>query len=139
MAPSPQLQAFIDAIPFANDGDVISPSITTRCARAGADRAVLDDDQLARVVTQTYTPVLLARDGGPAPWRIGEGFAKGPTAGTAGEGWMPVALPGGAPVDALTVTGKRPTNVASWTRCAAPGGAGRHGQAGRLRRPDPHS
>ena len=112
---SAQLQSFLDAIPFANDGDVITPdhhnSLRAACARIAQS---LDDTQLARVVTESITPVLLAAGAEPA-WRTVVGFAAGPTAGNKAEGWMPVELPHGTNVDVLTVRGKRPGAVTIWS------------------------
>jgi hypothetical protein len=112
---SAQLQSFIDAIPFANDGDVITPehhnSLRVACARIAQS---LDETQLARVVTESSTPVLLAAGAEPA-WRTAVGFAAGPTTGNKAEGWMPVELPNATNVDALTVRGKRPAAVTIWS------------------------
>lgn len=113
---SAQLQSFLDAIPFANDGDVITPdhhnSLRAACARIAQS---LDDTQLARVVTESVTPVLLPVVGPDPPWRIAQGFSVGPTTGNKTEGWMPVELPHGTNVDVLTVRGKRPGAVTIWS------------------------
>jgi hypothetical protein len=110
-----QMQAFLDAIPFAGDGDVITPehhnSLRAACARIAGS---LDETQLARVVTQPFTPVLQPVIGSAA-WRVTQGFCVGPATGNQAEGWMPVDLPNGTNVDVVTVRGKRPGNVTIWS------------------------
>jgi hypothetical protein len=111
--PSPQLQAFLDAIPFANDGDVITADHhnTIRQALAAIARS-LDETQLARAVTSSFTPALLPAEGA-TPWRSGVGFALGPPSGPA-EGWMPLDLPNGTLIDTLVVRGKMPQLANEW-------------------------
>jgi hypothetical protein len=112
---TPQLQAFLDAIPVANDGDVITPDHhnTLRTAIAQVARA-LDETQFARVVTQSYTPALLPVAGGGPAWRTAEGYAVGPASGNQAEGWLPLELANGTSIDALTLRGKRPGAVSIW-------------------------
>jgi hypothetical protein len=113
---SAQLQSFLDAIPFANDGDVITPDHhNTLRAACGRIAQSLDETQLARVVTASITPVLLSAGGADPPWRTVVGFAAGPTGSNKAEGWMPVELPQGTNVDVLTVRGKRPGAVTIWS------------------------
>src|ERR671914_907403 len=67
---SAQLQSFLDAIPFANDGDVITPDHhNTLRAACGRIAQSLDETQLARVVTASITPVLFSAGGAAPPWR----------------------------------------------------------------------
>lgn len=113
---SPQLQAFLDAIPFANDGDVITHEhFNTLRAACGRIARSLDETQFARVVTPSFTSILQPVVGPDPPWRIAQGFSVGPATGNKAEGWMPVDLPNGTDVDVLTVRGKRPGAVTIWT------------------------
>jgi hypothetical protein len=110
-----QLQAFLDAIPYANEGDVITPehhnSLRAACGRLAN---ALDQSQIARVVTQSFTPVLLPVIG-KEQWRITQAFCVGDNDGGTAEGWMPLDLPNGASVDTVTVRGKRLSTVTIWS------------------------
>jgi hypothetical protein len=113
---SAQLQAFLDAIPYANDGDVIRADHFNAIRTALAQLAsALDADQLSRVVTPVFTPVLLplAVDESAA-WRYTVGYAIGPAAGATAHGWMPIDLPNQAAIDNLTVRAKMGGPVGSW-------------------------
>jgi hypothetical protein len=113
--PSPQVQAFLDAIPFANDGDVITADHhNTLRAALGRIARSLDETQFARVVTPSFPAALLPIDGAPA-FRIAEGFAAGPKTGNTAAGWLPLDLPHGTTIDSLTVRGKRPGAVTIWS------------------------
>jgi hypothetical protein len=115
---SPQLEAFLKAIPFANDGDVITPDHhnTIREAIEQIGRS-LDETQFARVVTRSFTPALLpAADSGLGTWRTRVGGSVGPDSGEDhAAGWMPLDLPGGTNVDTLTVRAATPANVDFWS------------------------
>ena len=114
---SAQLQSFLDAIPYANDGDVIRADHFNAIRAALAQLAsALDVDQLSRVVTPLFTPVLLPVAGAEeAAWRSAVGFAVGPAKGNAAKGWMPVELPNQASIDSLTIRAKMPKAVTIWT------------------------
>ena len=115
---SPQLQASLQAIPFANDGDVITPDHHNSLRAAIAALAQgLDETRLARVVTLSFSPVLQPIASAPAvqAWRSAPGITVGPQTGGAAQGWMPLDLPNGTSIDHVTVRGKRPGTVAIWT------------------------
>src|SRR5919204_165779 len=89
---SPQLQAFLQAIPFANDGDVITPDHHNSLRAAIAALAQgLDETRLARVVTLSFSPVLQPIASAPAvqAWRSAPGITVGPQTG----GWTVPATP----------------------------------------------
>jgi hypothetical protein len=115
---SPQLEAFLQAIPFANDGDVITPDHhNTLRAALGQIARSLDETQFARVVTESFTPALLpAVESGLGTWRTRAGGSVGPDSGEDhAAGWMPLDLPGGTNVDTLAVRGATPANVGFWS------------------------
>ena len=112
--PSVPFQSFVDAIPFANDGDVITADHYNAIRRAIAQLAgSLDDTQLARVATLSFAPVLYpdARLKVPS-WTTSEGFAVGPEEQQV-IGWMPIELPSGMNIDRLTVRGIMPARGAA--------------------------
>jgi hypothetical protein len=112
---SPELQAFLDAIPTADDGHVITPDHHNSLKKAlGRLAEAIDGTQLARVVTPSFTAALLptVED---TPWRIAEGFSAGPTDASGAAGWMPLDLPDGTEIAGVTVRGKRPHPVVFWS------------------------
>lgn len=113
---SPALQSSIDAIPFANEGDLITRDHhnTLRSALAQIAASV-DQTQLAPVQTLSFTPVLLPVAGAGLPWRTSMGVALGPASGDEAEGWMALDLPNATNIDSLTLRGKMPKPVAIWT------------------------
>jgi hypothetical protein len=111
-APSAQVRALIDAIPFANDGDVITADHHNTLREAIARIAgSVGDTQLARVSIESFAPQLLPVANGEAPWRTSPRFAVGPTTGFKAEGWMPLDLPHGADIDSMIVRGLIPLEV----------------------------
>jgi hypothetical protein len=109
-APQPasaQLEAFVAAIPFANDGDVITPdhhnSLRSAIARIASG---LEDSQFARVETRSFSPVLHPEDANP--WDTALGEVKGRPGAASSTGWMPLALPDRTDIDTLTIRGRSP-------------------------------
>lgn len=108
-AATPELQAFLNAIPYANDGDVITPDHHNSLRDAiNTIARGLDASQFAKVVTLNFLPNLLPsftddNPSSPHPWRVIEGVAQGPKTGTDAQGWMPLDLPDGTSVDSMAV------------------------------------
>jgi hypothetical protein len=117
LPPNSTLPGLLAAIPFANDGDVITRDHhnTLRSALVQVASAV-GQTQLDPVQTLSFTPVLLPVIGS-AEWRTTFGFAAGPppTAGGTARGWMTLELPHGTTIDGMAVRGSMPTTVALWT------------------------
>lgn len=114
--PSAELQAFLDAIPFANDGDVITADHHNTLRKAiGRIAGSLDESQFVQVQTLSFSPALLPVADGPGDWRSMPGIAVGPKTGGNAEGWMPLDLPNGTNVDSLTVRGKLPKPATIWS------------------------
>jgi hypothetical protein len=114
--PSPQLQAFLDAIPFANDGDVITPDHHNTLRTAiGVIARSMEESQFANVVTLSFSPVLQPVLNA-TPWRATEGESLGPEQFASGnaEGWMPLELPNGTDIDALHVRGHVAAKPTVW-------------------------
>jgi hypothetical protein len=107
--PSPELQAFVATIPFANDGDVITPDHHNLLREALARIAgALDVSQFADVVTLSIPPAFqpIVDEN---PWRVTEGFSRGPTQTQDAKGWLPLNLPDGTSIDHVHVRGTAPT------------------------------
>jgi hypothetical protein len=106
---SPQLEAFLQAIPFANDGDVITPDHHNTLREAiGQIARALDASQFADVVTVSIPPALLPIIDNN-PWRIDEGFSRGPDQFADAMGWLALDLPDGTSIDHVHVRGTAPT------------------------------
>jgi hypothetical protein len=112
--PSAQLQALLDAIPFANDGDVITADHHNSLKKAiGQIAASLDETQFAQVQTLAFTPLLQPVVDQP-PWRITLGKALGSDQGPDAIGWMALDLPNGANVDSFRIRGSTPSKPSFW-------------------------
>lgn len=111
-----QLQSFLNAIPVANDGDVIRADHFNAIRSALAQlAAALDVDQLSRVVAPVFTPTLLPIAGAEAAaWRTEIGYAVGPSSGSVAKGWMPIDLPNQAAIDSLTIRARMPQAPKMW-------------------------
>jgi hypothetical protein len=108
---SPQLEAFLRAIPFANDGDVITADHHNTLREAiGQIARALDESQFADVVTVAIPPALQPIVDQNA-WRITEGFSRGPNLQnvTDAMGWLPLDLPDRTSIDHVHVMGSAPT------------------------------
>ena len=113
--PSAQLQEFLAAIPFANDGDVITADHhNTLRAALGRIAASLDETQFAKVQTLSFTPVLLPVLDQPS-WRVTLGKALGPEEGSDAVGWMLLDLPDGTNIDSFRVRGRTSSKPSFWT------------------------
>jgi hypothetical protein len=112
-----QLLDLVAAIPFANDGDIISENHHNALRSAvGQIAAALDDTAIDHVETVSVIPVLHGVIG-RAEWRATLGFAVGPLKSAdnpTAEGWLRLELPHGTTIDGMTVRGRQPTSVDSW-------------------------
>ena len=111
--PTADMQAFLDAIPVAQDGDVITADYHNRAVAAiRALATLLGDPSFARVIDVTVAPVFAANAVGSSPtWNQGLGFAQAPAGNC--QGWMPIDLPQGTKIQRLTVTGTRNDSVSA--------------------------
>jgi hypothetical protein len=115
----PDVQLLLDAIPAANDGDVITSEYHNSLADALRVIArMLGDPSLARSVTANRAPVFLP-DADNRPWTHHQGFvdtaltaadAEG-TAEVEAHGWMQVDLPNGSRIERMTASGLRRGDV----------------------------
>lgn len=115
-APEEVLDDFIDAIPYANDGDVITPDHHNTLRDAIAQLAdAIGEHEYARVVTSSFLPILHSVYTAPR-WVQSTGFVTAPQAEGDNyvEGWMELDLPDGSDVDALIVRGKRPVPISHY-------------------------
>jgi hypothetical protein len=113
---SANLQTLINAIPTANDGDVI----TRQYHNSLRDALVAIASGLGVTGTtdntRTLAPSFLAAQPQPE-WALAQGFAAKAAGGTC-EGWIPLALPDGARLARMTLMGGRsgaPTPPATFT------------------------
>jgi hypothetical protein len=115
---TPDLAAFLQAIPYANDGDVITPDHhnTLRAAFAAIAQG-LDASQFAKVVKSSFLPALLPSDPTVSAWQVFEGKSAGPSNSPHQEakGWMPLDLPGGTSIDTMTIHVSTTTKPQAWT------------------------
>ena len=114
----PQLAALLQAIPYANDGDVILPEHhNTLRAAIGQIARGLDETAFARVTTKGFAPVLLPDPNiASGAWRAGLGGALGPDPDELElTGWMPLDLPQGTDVDTLVVRGITVDDLDFWS------------------------
>lgn len=113
--PTPDLDAFLQAIPYANDGDVITPDHHNSLRAAIAAIAEgLDASQFAKVVKVSFLPALLPSNTQSA-WRIVEGKSVGPVAGAEVVGWMALDLPDGTSIDSMAIRATTTKKPDAWT------------------------
>jgi hypothetical protein len=116
--PSADLQAFLNAIPIAQDGDVITQeyhnSLRAAIARIAA---YLGDTAIAPLVTVTAPPVLRPITGA-SEWELIVGGARvsHPAADPHGtQGWMPLDVPNGTRIESYVARGRlQGPKPASW-------------------------
>jgi hypothetical protein len=119
--PAPALvQAALDAIPLARDGDVIASSYHNSLRDAVLLLARLQGGgTVDRTTIVTVPPAFVNDDANLAPWFIVPGVASKPAAAgnppiSTATGWLPLSLPDGARIQLLTVNGRREGAMASF-------------------------
>jgi hypothetical protein len=109
------LQNLINAIPRAEDGNVISSQYhnSLRAALAAIANqlgAGPSHAETARSFAPNFLPVIDAGVRSPE-WLLSVGIASKP--GASARGWFPVQLPDGGTINSMTVTGQRSGTVTS--------------------------
>lgn len=111
------LADLLGGIPIAHDGHVITAEHHNSLRDAiGLLAKAVEVEELAKVQTLTFTPVLL-EEAEKTPWRLDVGIAKGPDVAQAEQayGWMPIDLPQGARIEGVTVRGSRQGTPSTWS------------------------
>jgi hypothetical protein len=107
-APAGPVADLVNAIPVAEDGEVIRSSFHNSLRDALI--ALLAEIGVGRGPIAPLSPALLSFQGVPG-WNIGAGFAvlQAPNSGpkASASGWLPLELPHGGTIQNLTVTGRR--------------------------------
>jgi hypothetical protein len=109
---SVDLQLLLNAIPIAQDGNVITSEYHNALRAAVLTIANQLGVSLSQTVTLSFAPSFLP-SGVQPQWVLNNGFASKPTGGTA-HGWFPLQLPDGARIQSMTAIGRRSGTVASF-------------------------
>jgi hypothetical protein len=118
--PAPALvQAALDAIPLARDGDVIASSYHNSLREAVLLLARLQGGGAVDRTTVVTMPPAFLPDGANPSWFLASGVASQPVASgspptSSATGWLPVPLPDGARIQLLTVSGRREGQMGSF-------------------------
>jgi len=113
-----QVQLFLNAIPIASDGHVITSEYhnSLRNAVLALASHLGVTVQAIEFATATLSPGFLQNDGiaglssplaAAASWTISPGIAAKPSASRSARGWLPVQLPDGKLLQTMTVRGAR--------------------------------